>query len=151
MKFLYNFQCFESKEFLESDTSLDEHLFVDLSTIPKAGLGLFSKKDFNVDDIICEFSGELIDESEVDRRNKKKSGDYFIDMGGDITLDSYNSDCLAKYANDADGPNKVTGLTNNSEIVVFKDDFSACIVATRPIKKGEEILVSYGKSYWDNY
>jgi uncharacterized protein len=151
MKFLHSFQYFESNNKINPHENLDDGLYVDDSTIPGAGLGLFAKKDFEKDQIICEFGGELIDELEVNKRNKDKRGDYFVDMGDDLTLDSYESDCMAKYANDARGPRKVPGLRNNSEIVVYSDDYSVCIVATRPIKAGEEILVEYGKSYWNNY
>jgi len=54
---------------------------------------------------------------------------------------------MAKYANDARGIIKITGLRNNAEYVIRK---SRCyIVAKRSIAAGEEILVAYGKEYWN--
>jgi SET domain-containing protein len=151
MKYLHNFQYFESISKINPHENLDDELYVDNSNIPGAGLGLFSKKNFEKGEIICEFSGDLIDEFEVNNRNKDGRGDYFVNMGDNLTLDSHDYDCMAKYANDAEGPKRIPGLKNNSEIILYSDDYSACIVATKSIKAGEEILVKYGSSYWDNY
>ena len=54
--------------------------------------------------------------------------------------------CL-RYANDAAGPSRIQGLRNNSRYEVIKG--KPYIVASRNIKPGEEILVGYGKDYWD--
>lgn len=37
---------------------------------------------------------------------------------------------------------------NNNASWSFNDDSTMCIVATKPIKKGEEIFVNYGDQYW---
>ena len=54
---------------------------------------------------------------------------------------------LARYANDAKGIYRLNGMRNNSQYV--EEGLSVFIQATRDIKKGEEILVAYGKEYWD--
>ena len=54
---------------------------------------------------------------------------------------------LARYANDATGPGKIKGLENNCHYVI--EGTRVFIVAKRAIAAGEEILVSYGKGYWD--
>ncbi|MFM8832570.1 MAG: SET domain-containing protein-lysine N-methyltransferase, partial [Cytophagales bacterium] len=53
---------------------------------------------------------------------------------------------LGRYANDAKGLSKVPDLRNNAEYVSEVD--RCYIEATRAIKKSEEILVDYGKEYW---
>ncbi len=48
--------------------------------------------------------------------------------------------------NDAKGLNKVKGLNNNAEFI--REKFKVFIEAIRDIPAGAEILVSYGKEYW---
>ena len=64
---------------------------------------------------------------------------------GDI-LDCKQTDCFAKYANDAEGSD--TGFKNNCIISMEEDD--VVLVATRNIEAGEEIFVEYGENYWQN-
>ena len=58
-----------------------------------------------------------------------------------------HTDYLARYANDAQGTSKQKGIHNNSEYV--EDNDKVFIVATKDIPAGSEILVSYGKGYWN--
>ena len=51
-----------------------------------------------------------------------------------------------RYANDAMGLVRVPGLRNNAEYLIYGD--RCYIEATRTIRKGEEILVSYGREFW---
>ncbi|MDE3250465.1 MAG: SET domain-containing protein, partial [Bacteroidota bacterium] len=53
----------------------------------------------------------------------------------------------ARYANDAAGLVRVKGLRNNSVYTIKKK--RVYITAMRNIEPGEEILVGYGKEYWD--
>jgi SET domain-containing protein len=54
---------------------------------------------------------------------------------------------LARFANDARGLKRVKGVINNAE---YKEDgLRVFIVAKRDIPAGSEILVDYGKEYWD--
>jgi hypothetical protein len=142
----------------ESKKESDD-LIVKTSTIPNSGNGLFAKRDFKKGEIIAYFTGKLIDNDKFDLLKKHFSGypinhfggtrgHYLIDLG-DKTLDTYDSDCLAKYANDIEGPAK-TNKQNNSTIFSSKKRKSAYICATHNIKAGDEIFVSYGKEYWDN-
>ena len=53
---------------------------------------------------------------------------------------------LGRYANDARGLVRMEGIRNNSEYV---SEGKRCFIeATRNIKAGEEIFVSYGRAYW---
>jgi SET domain-containing protein len=51
------------------------------------------------------------------------------------------------HANDANGLKKIKSLKNNSRYVT--DKLRVYIEAMRDIAPGEEILVGYGKEYWD--
>jgi len=144
MKFLKNINNF-ILERIETKS-----LYVDKSTIPNAGQGLFAKRDFKKGEMICNFRGDLIDNEELAKRDVGgERSHYFIEIRPDLTLDVYNSNCMARYANDAEGNEKI-GKSNNSEINLNRKDSGAFIVATRDIKAGEEIFLSYGEQYWKN-
>lgn len=53
---------------------------------------------------------------------------------------------LGRYANDARGLVRLSGIRNNSEYV--SEGKRCYIEATRNIKAGEEIFVNYGRAYW---
>jgi len=89
---------------------------------------------------------EILSEEEVDRRMQSGLDEYFINMLDGRTLDSRNTPCFAKYANDADGLGKHS-LKNNAKIGLDEND-QICLIATRKIKSGEEVLCGYGKKYW---
>ena len=138
-------------EYINEAKSQTKSLYVDKSTIPNSGNGLFTKKDFKKGQLICQFKGDLLDEDELSKIDTTgPRGHYLIGLSNNMTLDVYNSKSLARYANDAEGFKKVRGRRNNSTIYSSKNGKSAYIAATRDIKAGEEIFVSYGDEYWDN-
>ena len=71
---------------------------------------------------------------------------YYINRNHVIDAKPYKT-ALAKYANDANGLVKTKGLRNNS--IYVQDNKRVYIKATKNIAAGEEILVPYGKEYWD--
>jgi len=131
------------------ESSESKNLKVDVSTIPNSGKGLFAKKDFKKGEYICKFTGDYIDSKELERRDVGGARSaYFIYIDDDTTLDVYDSKCLAKYANDAEGFRKIRGKKNNSALA--QDGKNIYIQATKDIDAGDEIFVGYGKDYWDN-
>jgi len=126
----------------EEFTSECDELEIRQSTIPQAGKGLFTLVDIDKDSKISEFTGEIISE-EDSLKLEGPRGHYLIDAGDGKMLDVYNSDCLAKSANDA------RDHRNNSEIVEEHGRF--WLVSTRDIYAGEEIFCSYGDGYWENW
>jgi hypothetical protein len=56
---------------------------------------------------------------------------------------------LARYANDAQGISRVKGITNNSRYVAEMGTMRVYIEAVKDIPAEAEILVQYGKEYWD--
>jgi SET domain-containing protein len=55
---------------------------------------------------------------------------------------------FARFANDARGISRIPGLHNNA--YYEQEGKKIYITAARNIKAGEEILVGYGKEYWDS-
>lgn len=121
---------------------------VRLSNIKDAGFGLFAKSTIKKGNLISEFTGELIDNNQVEILSSKRKMLYLIDWDENYTLDVEKSDCFAKYANDAEGLKLIKNLKNNSKISWYNNKLF--LEATKDIKQNEEIYVSYGKEYWDN-
>jgi SET domain-containing protein len=125
-------------------------LFVKKSKLPKAGKGLFTDTLIAKGEIVCEYEGEKVTWKECLRRNDAMEGKgaYFFHITDRNCVDAqYTLWALGRYANDASGPGRVNGLRNNAEYSVIKN--KPYITAKRTIKPGEEILVSYGKEYWE--
>lgn len=120
--------------------------YVDKSSIPGAGLGLFAKKDISKNSIITYYDGIYISKTEADQL-KEKNKHWHV-----ITIDRLLSyiDGLKKplpfrgagsFANDAKDPS----LTNAK---FWRNSNKIWVKAIKNIKKGDEIFVSYGKQYW---
>jgi SET domain-containing protein len=124
-------------------------LYLKKSTLPNAGLGLFTDQPFKKGDTIIEYLGEIITWPEALKRDEKGKGGYVFHITNKHCIDAYpQENSLGKYANDARGFSKIKGLKNNSEYETRKKQ--AFIIATRDIQAGEEIFVWYGADYWKN-
>jgi len=124
-----------------------EDLLVKKSTLPNAGKGLFVKRDVKKGERIVEYIGEIITEKELDARAEKDIYGYAFFINKKKCIDAYYTpDELARYANDAKGLTRIKGVTNNAEYEIWKQ--RGWIRATKDIKAGSEIFVSYGAEYW---
>lgn len=126
-----------------------DYLYIQDSQIPNAGKGLFTAIDIYPNEIISIFKGEILTDSEAQKRVSEGNDRYFINMLDGSILDSMNVDCFAKYANDAEAFSKLE-FKNNSKITLDDDD-NVCIVATKKIKSQQEIFCSYGVKYWKKH
>lgn len=127
-------------------------LYVKKSTLPKAGKGLFVAEAVKKGEIITEYEGERLTWAECQKRNEEKAGKekgaYYFHITNNNCVDAeYTLWAMGRYANDAAGLSRVKGLRNNAMYKVIKG--KPYIVATRNIKPHSEILVGYGKAYWD--
>ncbi len=124
---------------------LEKQLVVKLSTIPGSGKGLFTKKFIPKNTRILEYKGRVTVWKEV--KNDDNNG-YIYTINNNHVIDAKNTlKALARYANDARGLIKIKGITNNCSYV--NDGLKAYIESKRDIEANEEILVAYGKEYWD--
>lgn len=124
------------------------YLVVTTSQLPDSGKGLFTTIDIYKDEIIALYKGEILTNEEALERSELGLDRYFVSMLDGSIMDSQNTNCFAKYANDAKGFNQSI-FKNNSKIMI-DDDGSVCLIATQKIKQGSEIFCGYGYRYWKN-
>jgi hypothetical protein len=125
-------------------------LKVKTSTIPGAGKGLFTTTAISKNAKIIEYEGDYLTWNEVRKRYKGEILDalYLFHLGPNKWIDAQQRpECLARYANDARGMTKISGLNNNSEYQIHEG--KPYIVATKNIAANSEIFVDYTKDYWD--
>jgi uncharacterized protein len=101
-----------------------------------AGLGLFALKTFCKGELIIEYTGEIISETEANRRG----GKYLFELNEQRTIDGKGRENIARYINHSCKPNCYPEL-NEDETRVF-------IYAKRKINSGEELTYDYGKDYF---
>jgi len=124
---------------------LEKHLVVKTSTIPGAGKGLFTKVPIEKGTRIVEYKGRITTWKEVEYDSENR---YIYTVNPKHVIDAKRTlKALARYANDARGLSKVKGITNNS--IYVNDGLRAYIEAVKDIPAGGEVLVAYGKEYWD--
>jgi SET domain-containing protein len=147
MKYLKLFENFDW-DFETIDLDESDYLQSKPSQIPNSGMGLFTTIDIEPGEIISKFIGEILTAKEYRTRKAAGEDDYFMNLPSGKTLDCRMTKCFAKYANDAEGLK--TPFKNNS-FISMNDEGDVVIVAKKPIRAGEEIFVSYGKNYWQNF
>lgn len=128
------------------DAQESDYLYIQTSQLPNSGNGLFTAIDIYKDEIISIFKGEILSNIEADSRAKNNANQYFMNLHNGSILDCKNTDCFAKYANDASGFSK-SDYKNNAKITLDENN-NVCLLAIRKIKSGEEIFCDYGKKYW---
>jgi SET domain-containing protein len=125
---------------------LEKQLVVKRSSIPGSGKGLFTKKFIPKGTIIVEYKGKITTWKEVEHNNGSNGYIYYVSRNYVIDARTYVKS-LARYANDARGLQKVKGTLNNSAYV--HDKSRVFIEAVKDIPANSEILVAYGREYWD--
>lgn len=125
---------------------LEKQLVVKRSILPNSGKGLFTKKAIPKGTKIVEYKGKISSWKDADHRNGGNGYIYYVKRYH--VIDALpRPKALARYANDARGMSKVKGITNNAEYT--EEGLKVYIVATKDIPANGEILVGYGKEYWD--
>lgn len=135
---------------------LDHRLYVQVSTIPKAGKGLFTLTPIHAGTVIGQYTGEELPLSALKDKTVDKT--YFIEtrtywkfspmFGSTISvpgaiIDGKSMDNKMRWINDP----RYQKARINAEM---KQDGNGrlFVYSTRLIKAGEEILMSYGEHYW---
>lgn len=125
---------------------LEKKLTVKRSTIPDSGKGLFTKIFIPKGTRIVEYKGKISTWKDVDHNEGKNGYIYYVTRNHVINALSYKK-AFARYANDANGLKRIKGITNNS---IYKQvNKRVYIESTKDIPANNEILVEYGKEYWD--
>jgi len=104
----------------------------------KTGLGLFALAPIPVGKRIIEYTGPLVSNEEVERRN---TGKYFFGVNKKWSIDGTPRSNTARYINHSCRPN-AEALISGRRVWIW---------AKRTIKAGEEINYNYGKEYFDDH
>uniref|UniRef100_A0A915CTL8 SET domain-containing protein n=1 Tax=Ditylenchus dipsaci TaxID=166011 RepID=A0A915CTL8_9BILA len=109
-----------------------------------AGLGLYAKRDIDMNSMIIEYKGEVI-RSEVGEVREKRymsqnRGVYMFRIDDELLIDATLAGGLARYINHSCDPNCST------KILPYNDDKKIIIIANRPIKgvKRQVNEINYG-------
>ena len=124
---------------------LEKKLYVKKSGIPGAGKGLFTKDFIRKGTRIIEYKGKRTVWKEVKDDDGKNGYLFYINRNNVIdALPATKT--LARYANDARGMVRIKGVLNNSDYIIYGK--KVFIEATKDIPAKAEILVDYGREYW---
>ena len=121
-------------------------LVVKRSTIPGSGKGLFTREFIPKGTRIIEYKGKSTTWKEVEHKDGTNGYIYYVSRNHVIDAHRHKK-ALARYANDARGLKKIKGIGNNAAYV--HDKLRVYIDAAKDIPPDSEILVAYGKEYWD--
>src|SRR5215203_4406447 len=124
---------------------LEKQLYVKKSTLPGAGMGLYTRKAIAKGIRIVEYKGKKSAWNDVKDEDGKNGYIFYINRNNVIDALPHKS-ALARYANDARGMVKIKGILNNADYIVDKN--KAYIESKKDIAAGSEIFVDYGKDYW---
>jgi len=125
---------------------LEKFLSVKKSGIPGSGLGLFTVEWILKGACIVEYKGRLEKWSEVKHQDGYNGYLLRVNTRWAINALPYKR-ALGRFANDAKGLNRNEKLSNNAEYLL--EGKRCFLFAKRDIEPGEEILVSYGREYWN--
>lgn len=121
------------------------------SGIPRGGTGLFTLKDIEKGEVICEYTGTRMKQSDY---NKTDSA-YGVELAGTgkvIDAASTQSN-IGRYINDCRSTNKTSHHCpgNNTKFSInHRGRKSITIKAIKKIKKNKELFIGYGRGYWAN-
>jgi SET domain-containing protein len=125
---------------------LERHLIVKRSTLRGAGKGLFTTMDIPRGTKIVEYKGKVSTWKEVDSHEGLNGYIYYVNRQHVIDARPAK-DAVARYANDARGIVRTEGVNNNCTYII--EGLKVYIKSMRDIPAGSELLVGYGKEYWD--
>jgi SET domain-containing protein len=125
---------------------LERQLVVKRSTLKGAGKGLFTTLDIPRGTKIVEYRGRVTSWKEVDSHAGLNGYIYYVNRNHVIDAQPARN-AMARYANDAKGIVRSDGVNNNCTYII--EGRKVFIKSLRRIAAGSEILVGYGKEYWD--
>ena len=131
----------------------NEFVTIQPSHIPGAGMGLFAAKDIPKDTMVTHYEGQKITRKEYNALHAKSEHWYMFTMPECANQPNFpyldgNRDHYGSKVNFA--PSKINGKPTNLQNVHFLkhcEEPYIRLYATRDIKKGEELYVSYGGIY----
>jgi len=125
---------------------LEKQLEVKKSTLPRAGKGLFTKKFISKGTRIVEYRGRIGTWGDLLKSGHSSRYIFYVKRNHVIDAEPYKK-AIGRFANDAGGLGRRKGINNNA--YYEQDGLRIFITAIKDIPPGSEILVGYGKDYWD--
>ena len=117
----------------------EEGLRIKQSKVAEAGKGLFAEKEFKKGETIALYTGDWV---AVD---DEAGGAYALQVSKTKIIDAARTNAgPGRWANDPRG----TGRRANAELRYSAKNKVGSVAAKQKIKKGDEVLVSYGRQYW---
>jgi hypothetical protein len=142
-------RCVIGSAFCSSHLAYNHHLKIKKSTIPDAGKGLFASDPLSSDPneivfkkgaTIVQYEGETINLEKLENRYGDKTAPYSVMISKNKYIDASKIRSVGSLAN-TNPPH------NNATLSVSTGRGTASLKATKNIKNGEEIFLSYGRSY----
>lgn len=132
----------------------ESKLLVSSSDSATPGRGLFSRNGFKKDVFVGYFQGELIDREERDKRATMGLSCYVLQFNENKFLDCYSAHrlglCICSFANSPTHlrPEQGKACCRANCKVKFDNNYNrVSLWTTGTVKKGEELLYSYGRSF----
>jgi len=108
------------------------------------GYGIFAEKDLYEDDFIGVYTGVVQDRASTQNKDYAWQYPTLTDDGYTMVVDGSTKGNELRFINDGVNPNCVV------RYIIGKDNlWHVCYTALKDVKKGEQLLISYGPAYWD--
>lgn len=108
------------------------------------GHGIFAEEDLPAGGFVGVYGGIVKDRSLVGSKDYAWSYPGQTLQGGRITLDAAEKGNELRLINDGKDPNCIVAY-----IIGHDNLWHVCYIAEKDIKKGDQLLISYGPAYWD--
>lgn len=111
------------------------------------GLGLFTLLSIKPEEIVTEYTGEIIQEETVELRiflARLRQRNYVMMLAKDTELDAGPAGSIARYINHG----KPDEINIRAEVYLVNGEHRIGLFSTRHINAGEELLMNYGDEYF---
>ena len=139
------------KEYCHIHRKTKRGLVVKQSKIKNAGKGLFAVRTFKKGEVIGYYRGELLSTAEHNRRYGSTDDDH-----APYSLQASNSkgrivdaSCSRHLMSMANGSRRRSNANARFVDYMRPSDGAVKVQATKTIKKNEEIIIHYGRDYFD--
>ena len=135
----------EERALIELRNLTNKIMFIDVSTIPGAGLGAFARRALACGVPLTQYTGEELTEEEFTQRyvGDGDTSGYVYEREDGVYIDAsnYGGSGWARYINSA-------GKTQAPNVEVQQHKGKLLVVPVRKIERGEELLSVYGDEFW---
>lgn len=115
------------------------------SSIPNAGLGLYTTRKRHAHEFICNYNGELLTAEQMNQRySADELAEFAVQISKNKFLDARDKRSAASFMNDALN----SGFINNVKFVATKKN--AAVFSIVDIPADSELFISYGTEYWQS-